>query len=305
MKNNRIFNGSIIPAALCLVAFSCGRSDNESDAFGNFEAEEIIVSAQVQGELLKFDIEEGDNLEAGKLAGIIDSTSLILQRSQLLAQKKVVSAKKNNVYAQINVQKEQLKNLIREKNRIEKLRAGNAATQKQYDDISGNVDVAESQISSVETQFESIKAENMVLNSQLEQLNNQLEKCRIINPVSGTVLEKYLNANELVIPGKSLYKIADLSELELKVYVSGGMLPGVNIGDEVTVIIDKNKDEVQKLPGKVSWISSEVEFTPKIIQTREERVNMVYGVKIRVKNDGRIKIGMPGEVLFIKKTGEV
>lgn len=294
----------LVTAIVFSLIFSCNRSDNESDAFGNFESDEIIVSSQVQGELLSFDIEEGKHVEAGKLAGIVDTTALILQKSQLLAQLKVISAKRDNIRSQIDVQEEQLKNLVREAKRLEKLVEGNAATQQQLDDMTGKVDVANSQLNSIKTQFESLNAENKVLDSQINQIDNQLDNCRVINPVTGTVLEKYVYAHELVSPGKSLYKIADLSTMQLKVYISGGLLPRVNIGDKVEVIFDKNQDEVQTLPGTVSWISSEVEFTPKTIQTREERVNMVYGVKIRVKNDGRIKIGMPGEVKFVNKETE-
>ncbi len=283
------------------ITLSCSNNDIEADAFGNFEADEIIISAQMQGELLFFNIEEGQKVKKDELVGIIDTTEVFLQKDQLYAQQELLKAKRLNVISQIDVQKEQVKNLVREKKRLEKLLSDHAATQQQFDDIVGKIQVAESQIKTTETQFQSIKAEKAVLKSQLKQVEDKLKKCKIINPTNGIVLEKYCNENELVNTGKSLYKLADISELELKVYVSGGQLPGIKLGDEVQVIVDKNHDEIQEFNGKVSWISQEVEFTPKIIQTREERVNMVYAVKIRVKNDGTIKIGMPGEVVFSKE----
>lgn len=295
-----VISGVVLFSVMLLVV-SCKNNDEESDAFGNFEAEEVIVSAQVQGELLSFDMNEGIQVEEGKTVGIIDTTSLILQKKQLLAQKKLLNAKRESIGSQIEVQLEQLKNLQRERDRIKNLVAGNAATSQQFEDINGNVNVVESQIRSVKTQFESVEAENSVLQAQIEQVMNQLAKCKIVNPVNGIVLEKYIQAHELVNPGKSLYKIADISELELKVYVSGNQLSQIKLGDSVQVFIDRNKDELQSIPGKISWVSNEAEFTPKIIQTREERVNMVYAVKIKVKNDGSLKIGMPGEIKFNTK----
>ncbi|NJK84993.1 MAG: HlyD family efflux transporter periplasmic adaptor subunit [Bacteroidales bacterium] len=210
----------------------------------------------------------------------------------------MIHARRENITSQIKVQQEQLKNLEREKNRLDKLVSGNAATQQQLEDIEGKIDVTVSQINSTKTQFQGLEAELSMLNAQLALLNNQLEKCMVYNPVEGTVLEKYILAHELVTPGKSLYKIADLSSLELKVYISGNQLSRIAIGDSAQVYFDENEDNLKSMPGIIYWISSEVEFTPKIIQTRDERVNMVYAVKIRVANDGSVKIGMPGEVKF-------
>jgi HlyD family secretion protein len=178
---------------------------------------------------------------------------------------------------------------------------GNAATDKQYADMKGNLDVAKIQLQSIETQFRSVLAEGKVIDAQLKSIENQLGKCKIVNPVKGVVLEKYVNQGELVTVGKSLYKIADLDEMKLKIYVSENQLSQIKIGDTVEVYIDSENEKLMKFPGRVLWISAEAEFTPKIIQTREERVNMVYGIKVKVKNDGAIKIGMPGEVKFEHK----
>lgn len=296
--NNGIFLGELISFILFILLTSCKSRNDVADAFGNFESEEIIVSAQNTGELIMFRVEQGKQLKKGDLIGIIDSIPVILQRNQLFAQKKTLGAKRENIQAQANVQSEQLKNLERETSRTESLYRSQAATEQQYDDMKGKLSVAKFQLHSIETQYKSVLAEENVLDSQLNLIENQLNKCKIINPVKGIVLEKYVNEGELVTVGKSLYKIADLNEMDLKVYVSGNQLSDIILGNIADVYIDGKDGELIKYTGKVSWISSEVEFTPKIIQTREERVNMVYGVKIRVKNDGSIKIGMPGEVKF-------
>lgn len=285
-------------AGLLLLMVSCTNSNSKADAYGNFESEAVIVSAQNTGELLRFDIEEGTTLKKDEPVGVIDTTSLILQIKQLLAQKKVLAAENDQINAQIKVQTEQLKNLEREKNRLEKLYSNQAATQQQFQDMEGNVNVAVSQLQSIKSRFLSVEAEAKVLEAQLNVTQNQLLKCKIINPEKGTVLEKYVNKHDLVTTGKSLYKIANLETMKLKVYVSGDQLSALRLGDSVKVYIDKGRAALLEMPGVISWISSEVEFTPKIIQTREERVNMVYAVKILVKNDGSIKIGMPGEVRF-------
>ncbi|MBN2613054.1 MAG: HlyD family efflux transporter periplasmic adaptor subunit [Bacteroidales bacterium] len=285
---------------LLLGIMACGNGNDIADAYGNFESEEIIVSSQSTGELINFYVEDGDEIAEGMFAGITDTVPVSLQLDQLCAQMKTLAAKKINIQAQEEVQREQLKNLERETRRIENLYKQQAATEQQYEDLLGKLNVTKAQLKSVETQYQAVNAENEVLVSQMRLLENQLQKCKIINPVKGRVLETYVNKGELVTAGKALYKIANLDEMELKVYVSGSQLAGIKIGDNVKVMIDKAKNEPGEYQGTVSWISSETEFTPKIIQTREERVNMVYGIRIKVKNDGSIKIGMPGEVVFSK-----
>lgn len=297
MQMNRNLRPVII-SAIILVTASCGNDKDRADAYGNFESDEIIISAQSTGDLMMFDIIEGKHLQEGELVGMIDTTSLFLQKNQIHASKKVLDAKNENIRSQLDVQTEQLKNLEREKSRLEKLFLKGAATEQQYEDMQGKVDVAVKQLESIKIQYQSVDAEKKVFDSQLNLIENQLSKCRIINPVNGIVLERYVNNYELVTTGRSLYKVANLDKMELLVYVSGSQLSGLKIGDSAKVYVDKNRNTLIEFPGVISWISSEVEFTPKIIQTREERVNMVYGVRLVVKNDGTIKIGMPGEVRF-------
>jgi HlyD family secretion protein len=285
---------------IVMINISCSRNNNIADAYGNFEAREVTVSSQVQGELILLAVQEGQHYEKGELAGIIDTVPFYLKRGQLLAQKNVIRAKSNNILSQIKIHEEEKNNLLREKKRLESLVKDNAATQKQLDDINGNLNVLELTIESVKQQNSIILSELEVLKSQIEQIDNQISKCKIINPVSGTVIEKFIEQNEIVNPAFPVYKITNLSEMELKVYIDGSQLTEIKTGDTVTVAIDTGKKTTQEIDGTVSWVSSEVEFTPKTIQTKEERVNMVYAVKIRVANDGRIKIGMPGEVYFRK-----
>jgi HlyD family secretion protein len=285
-----------IPVILFLASCSGGKGD--SDAWGTFESTEVIISSEVSGKILRFDIEEGQVLKPGTQIGLIDTTDWLLKRDQLMSQKISIASKYPNVASQIAVQEQQLKNLQVEKSRLEKMFKDGAATKKQLDDISGSIDLVQKQIQSIETQNASVGGELGSLSKQIEQINENLKRCHIINNVDGTVLEKYAEANEMTATGKALYKIANLNELFLRVYISGAQLPSVKIGDKVDVLVDKDENSKQKLEGEVSWISSSAEFTPKIIQTKEERVNLVYAVKVRVKNDGTLKIGMPGEIKF-------
>jgi HlyD family secretion protein len=281
-----------------VFASSCSRNNLEPDAYGNFEADEVIVSAQSQGVLLFLDAVEGNMLKKDQLIGKIDTAVPLLKKKQLMAQFKVINARLQNLDAQLKVQDEQRVNLVREVNRIERLYKENAATQQQYDDFIGKLNLLDLQTEALRSQKGIILGEQSVVSAQLDEAMNMLEKCNIIGPLTGTVLEKYAEAGELVTPGKALLKIANIGEMELKVFVSGAQLPDIALGDTVSIFIDSS--DRHTLKGSVSWISSQVEFTPKIIQTREERVNMVYAVKIRVSNDGRLKIGMPGEVVFNK-----
>lgn len=277
---------------------ACSGNGDGSDAYGNFEAKDVIVSAETQGKIIEFNIEEGERLTKGQYLGFIDTIPLSIQKEQLIAQKQAVASKMANVRAQIAVQEEQKATLKTEKSRIEKLYHDNAATKQQLDDINGKYDVLDKQIAATKTQISSIAREMDVTDKQVKLLNERIDKSKIVNPIDGTVLEKYLEENEIAVTGKALYKIARLDEIDLRVYISGSQLPNVKIGQKVKVYIDKDKETNQEYSGVVYWISDQAEFTPKIIQTKEERVNMVYAVKVRVKNDGKIKIGMPGEVSF-------
>ena len=277
---------------------SCNGNNDQADAYGNFETEEVIVSSEMAGKLINFDIELGDQIHKGQVLAVIDTTQLSLQIKQLVAQKKAVATKKVNLNAQVDVQEEQIKNLKTEQDRIHKMYADQAATQQQLDEMDGKMQVLQKQLKSTNTQFLSINSELDVLGAQLEIAKDKLNKCFISSLMDGVVLEKYVELGELAAPGKAVVKLGNLSELDLRVYVSGAQLPTVKLGQQVEVLIDENKTENQSLTGKVSWISPEAEFTPKIIQTKEERVKLVYAVKVKVKNDGRLKIGMPGEVNF-------
>lgn len=274
---------------------SCGNSNGKADGYGNFEATEITISAENNGKLMQFNVDEGDVLKKEQLVGYIDTIPLSLKKDQLIVSKDVITSKSKGVLSQISVLNAKLKTAKTNKTRVENLIKDNAATQKQLDDVNGEIDVIKNQIRSVEIQNAPVVNELKNIDVQLQQLDNQIQKSKIVNPVNGTVLTKYAEPNEVTAFGKPLYKIADLSTMQLRVYVSETQLPNLKIGQNVTVKID-DQDGMKSYDGTISWIASEAEFTPKIIQTKEERVALVYAVKIDVKNDGSLKIGMPAEM---------
>jgi len=277
---------------------ACWGGDDLADAYGNFEAVEVLVSAEGSGNLIQFEVEEGDIIPAGQVLGFIDTTALYLQKEQFIASINALTSKTQNVQSQINVLLERKNNLNREQIRLQKLLSDDAATQKQLDDIEGEIEVVEKEMeatrSRLETNNRGILAEIRPMEVKIAQINDQIIKSIIYNPRKGTVLAKFAEEGEVVGFGKPLYKIADLESIILKVYISGSQLPGMKIGQTVEVKVDGDIS----FSGKVYWISEKAEFTPKIIQTKEERVNLVYAVKVRVENDGTLKIGMPGEVYF-------
>ncbi len=284
--------------SLGMLIFACNTDTETSDAFGNFEAETVIVSAESSGKILELNVEKGEHINAGFVAAVIDTVQIKLQILQLDAQKAAVNSKRLSIHSQIEVFNEQISTLKINENRIKKMLKDGASTQKQLDDVQGQINIIDKQIASTKTQLVSVSKELEVLNAQKSTITDRLSRCLVKSPVSGTILETYAEQGELTAAGKSLFKIADLSELELKVYVSGAQLPAIKLGQIVDVLIDKTASQNQTLPGEITWISSEAEFTPKIIQTKEERVKLVYAVKVAVKNDGTLKIGMPGEVNF-------
>lgn len=286
---------TIIGLLIASSIISCNSNDNKADGYGNFEATEITISAENNGKLNQFNIEEGQELKQGDFIGYIDTIPLDLKKQQLLVSKNVISSKSKGVLSQISVLKAELKTAKINKNRIENLIKDEAGTQKQLDDINGRIDVINNQIRSIEIQNASVINELYSIDVQVQQIEDQLQKSMITNPVNGTVLSKYSEPNEITSFGKPLYKIADLSTLKLRVYISETQLSSIKIGQEVTVKIDTQK-ELKDYIGIISWVASEAEFTPKIIQTKEERVNLVYAVKVDVKNDGSLKIGMPAEM---------
>jgi HlyD family secretion protein len=284
--------------ALPIILASCNINNTKSDAYGNFEATEILIGAEVQGRVTDFSANEGQILEKGFIVGCIDTLSLNLRKLQTISQKDAATARLAQVQAQINVQEEQRKVLNQEQIRISNLVKANAVPAKQQDDINGQLNILNEQIASTRTQNLIIANEIKALKYQVAQVDDQLSKSVIRNPINGTLLEKYIEVGEIAVPGKSLYKIADLTILKLRVFVSGAQLPNIKIGQKVKVFIDKNENQNTELEGTISWISEQAEFTPKIIQTKEERVNLVYAVKIDVVNNGSLKIGMPGEIKF-------
>ncbi len=283
---------------LAFTIFGCQNKIEKSDAFGNFETEPVIVSSESAGKILQFNIDKGQIINPETISAIIDTIQIKLQLLQIDAKKAAVASRKQSTQSQIDVYNEQKKNLEINRSRITKMKKDGAATQKQLDDINGQISIIDKQILSTETQFVAIRKELEVLDSQATMQSDQLKRCTIKPPITGTVLETYAKQGELTSPGKPLYKIANIDKLTLKVYISGAQLSIVKIGQSVEVLIDKNETENQILSGTITWISSESEFTPKIIQTKEERVKLVYAVKVSVKNDGTLKIGMPGEVVF-------
>lgn len=283
---------------LTLLFSSCSPNEDKSDAYGNFEATEITVSSQAQGTLKDLKIQRGDQLSEGQVLGYVDTSALHLQRKELQARKASVSSKLATLNSQTAIRKQELENLMTSYNRIKKLIADNAATRQQLDDIEGKVKLARKQVEASQIQKQEVIAERNVLDVKTEQVEDKIEKAVITNPVKGTVINKFVDKGELVAPGKPLYKVAGLDKLELKVYISGAQLPHVKLGQQVEVLIDDDKKNNRKLSGTVTWIADDAEFTPKVIQTKEERVKLVYAVKIEVINDGSLKIGMPGEANF-------
>ncbi len=284
-------------AAVTLMVSACSNDKNMSDAYGNFESIPVMVAAQARGQLVSFTVEEGQQLKEQEAVGVIDTIQIHLQREQLRTSALVLNTRLQTLNAQIRSQEVQLENLQRELTRVEKLREDGAATEKQQDDLEGNIALVRAQIKAQETQKATISAERVSLQVQADQLDEQIRRSIVTNPSAGVVLQKYKQQGEVVAPGQILYKIAPLDRLILRAYISGSQLSEAKTGQEVTVRFD-GSGGIEAVPGTVTWIASEAEFTPRIIQTREERVNLVYAMKVEVKNDGRLKIGMPGEVKF-------
>jgi len=285
-----------------MLVVACNSNNNNHDASGTFEAIETIISAEASGKILEFNLNEGDELKQGDRIGYIDSTQLHLQRLQLLQNKKAILSSTPDSKSQIEVLQKELENAQSDKKRIENLVKGEVASQKQLDDINTKIAVLQSKITALKselgTRTSTINEQSNTVQVQLAQINDQLKKCTITNPVNGTVLTKYVEANEMVPAGKPLYKIADLSTLVLRAYVTGNQFSNLKLNQKVTVLIDSTENEYKEYEGIVEWISNKAEFTPKTIQTKEERANLVYAVKIRVKNDGLLKLGMYADVKF-------
>ena len=291
----------VIYIAMALLAISCTK-EAEFDAQGTFEATEVVVSSEATGRILNFDIEEGMAIAANQAVGTIDSLQLHLQRKQLVAQQSALLASRPDVKKQVAALREQIAKQKTELRRVDNMLRDGAATQKQKDDIEAQIKIMEGQLeaklSTLDKNTSTINGNSVVLEAQIAALDDRISKCRIISPVGGTVLVKYAEAGELASAGKPLMKIADLKNIYLRAYFTSDQLANVKLGDEVKVVADFGGTERYDYTGRVAWISSESEFTPKTIQTKDSRANLVYAVKIAVENDGRLKIGLAGEVVL-------
>lgn len=288
--------------ALVIVAAGCGNDKNKYDASGTFEATEIIVSAEGNGKLMQFSAEEGEKLKAGQEVGCIDTTQLYLNKLQLAANKKAVGSRRPDITKQVAATREQIAAAQREKLRTENLLKLNAATRKQLDDIESQLAIYQkqlaAQLSTLENSSLGVTEESSGVEVQIAQIEDLLRKSRITSPVEGTVLAKYAEQGEFVTQGKPLFKVADMDRVYLRAYVTSGQLSQLKLGQQVQVYSDYGTDGQKQYPGTVTWISGQAEFTPKTIQTKDERANLVYAVKVAVQNDGLIKIGMYGELKF-------
>jgi len=288
---------TILYLSLIIIFGACSNNKAKSDAFGNFETDEVTVSSENSGKILMTAFIEGEKVNQGALMAIIDTVNLVLQRNQLLAQKESVLAQKAGLYASIAVSDQQITNVQKDQARIKKMLADGAATPTQMDDIDGQIALAEKQKKAYSAQITAIEKSAEAVDAQVAVLNDRITTSVVKAPITGIILEKYAETGELATPGKQLYKMANIDNLILRVYVSGPQLTLIKVGKQVNVMIDGNEG-IKEIAGTVEWVSPEAEFTPKIIQTREERVKLVYAAKVRVPNDGSLKLGMPGEIKF-------
>ena len=300
----KIYQYGLLTSMMILCA--CGNNNNDMDASGTFESTEIIVSAEANGKIEQLNIEEGSLVNASQKLGYIDTIQLFLQKEQLLRNIRSVESNRPDINKQIAATRQQIATARIEKRRVENLLRSNAANEKQLDDINGQIAVLEKQLKAQESTLQknsnSITEQSSAIEIQVAQIEDQLKKCIITSPINGTVLAKYAEAGELASTGKPLFKVADIEHMFLRAYISSVQLSQIKVGQKVTVISDYGDGKRKEYPGTVTWISSQSEFTPKTILTKDERANLVYAVKISVKNDGYIKIGMYGEVRFTPDT---
>lgn len=287
-------------ALIAAILSSCGNSNGTNDASGVFEATEVIVSARSTGELIQFNIQEGQDVKMEENVGYIDTTQLHLKKIQLLANMKSVESRHYNVAKQIASIQQQIATQKNEKKRFENLVKSNAANQKQLDDINSQILLLQKQLSAqtetLENNNRSLSGESSGLLAQIAQVEDQIRKSIIVSPINGVVLSKYAEQGEFAVQGRTLFKVADISNMNLRVYITGDQLTKLKIGQSLKVYADYGKSDRKGYQGKIIWISDKAEFTPKTIQTRDERANLVYAVKVAVKNDGYIKKGMYGEI---------
>jgi HlyD family secretion protein len=296
MKNRNI----IISLLLLLGLNSCDDKGLSHDASGSFEAVETIISAEANGKILQLSVEEGQELNAGQVIGNIDSTQIYARKLQLLQSKKAILSGRPEASVQTNALKKELANAVLDRDRTENLVKGGVATQKQLDDANAKVITLRARINaqenSLQTTTSSLNEQAATVDAQLTEINDQLKKCKITNPLKGTVLSKYAEQYEMTATGRPLYKIADLSNIILRAYITGDLLSQVKLDQKVKIFTDDGNGGFKETEGIVTWINDKAEFTPKTIQTKNERANLVYAIKVKVRNDGFYKIGMYGEM---------
>lgn len=287
---------------LAVLMQACGGRNRQYDATGVFEAVEVVVSSESAGKIGSLAIEEGDGVEAGQVVGYVDTVQLYLRKLQLSASRKAVESRRPETGKQIAALEQQIATAQREKQRVENLLASEAANRKQLDDITAMIELLGKQLaaqkSTLAVSNRGISEESQVLGIQVAQVEDQLRKARITSPIRGIILARYAVAGELASPGKPLFKVGDTENMILRAYVTADQLARVKTGQEVRVFTDAGEENSEGYPGRITWISSKAEFTPKTIQTRNERANLVYAIKVAVRNDGYLKIGMYGEIRF-------
>jgi HlyD family secretion protein len=288
----------VLPIIMLLAVAGCGRGESDADAWGTFEAEEVIISAEVSGRIISMDVTEGMLVSGGAVIAVTDTTMLVLQRAELDAVTAQALARLAGIAAQDAVIRQQMDNLSVNIERTRRMLADGAATQKQLDDLEGQMEVLRRQAGANNTQRRSVAAEQQGIAAKKALLDEQIARSIVRAPVEATVIEKYAGIHELAMAGKPLVKLADMKTMKLKVWVSGAQLPDVKIGATCTVRTDLGEKDYRDHPGTITHIAEKAEFTPKIIQTKEERVTLVYAVTIDVQSDGTIKAGMPGEAIF-------
>jgi HlyD family secretion protein len=293
---------SLLAIATAAIFASCNNSDSEYDAAGAFESVETIVSTEASGTIMQFDVDEGQTLKPGQFIGYVDSAQLYYRKQQLIAQIASTTSQIPDIPIQVAALQSQLDEAQKNQTRMNNLFKQNAATQQQVDDANTQVDMINKQIeaqkSTLGISSTTIEKNVAPLQRQIDQLNDQIAKCKIINPIHGTVLTKYSEDHEVAMPGKALYKIAETDTIILRAYITGTQLDKVKLGQKVKVRADKGSKQYNFYTGTVYWISDKSEFTPKTIPTKDERADLVYAIKVRIVNDGFLKIGMYGEVKF-------
>lgn len=289
---------------LLLTLFSCSNNENNYDAMGVFEATEVVVSAKAQGEIISLDLNEGDEVKADSTLGFIDATKLNLQQQSLQDNRDAQTARILNLQEQTASIQQQISNLQQEHERFSGLLAKGAATQKQVDDLANQIKVLKAQLAATQSQLraanESIQHQADASNQQMKIVGSQMDDAIVKSPINGTILKKYAERGEYAVPGKALFKVADLQEMILRAYITADQFDLLKLGQQVKVMVDNGSEEQREYQAKVTWIAQKAEFTPKTIQTKDERANLVYAIKVSVKNDGMIKIGQYGECYFNK-----